>query len=98
MLSDIEMSEIISDVINNDSYHISPVVDIRDSLGEQVTADLTKLRPGTDIFIDGRLFSKSDANQWYYSIGLNPPLYLTDREMANIAQQFGDKTQLSSIL
>lgn len=97
MLNNIEMSEIISSAIG-DSYHVSPVVDIRDSLGEQVAVDLTKLRPGTDIFIDERLFSKSDADRWYYSIGLNPPIDLTDREVANIIQQLGDKAELSSIL
>lgn len=97
MLNDIEMNEIISNAID-DSYHISPVVDIRDSLGEQVTVDLTNLRPGTDIFIDERLFSKSDADRWYYSIGLNPPIDLTDREVANIIQQLGDKAELSSII
>ena len=97
MLNDIEMNEIISNSIN-DSYHINPVVDIRDSLGEQVTVDLAKLWPGTDIFVDGRLFSKSDADRWYYSIGLSAPIDLTDREVANIIQQLGDKAQLGSTL
>lgn len=97
MMNDLEMNELISSVIY-DSDNISPVVNIKDGNGETVTVDITKLNPGTDVFIDGRLFSKSDTDRWYYSIGLNPPIDLTDREVANIIQQLGDKTQLSSIL
>lgn len=97
MINDLEMNELISSVIY-DSDNISPVVSIKDGTGEMATVDITKLKPGTDVFIDGRLFSKSDNNEWYYSIGLNPPIDLTDREVANIIQQLGDKTQLSSIL
>lgn len=96
MMNDLEMNELISSV--NDSDDISPVVSIKDGTGETVTVDITKLKPGTDVFIDGRLFSKSDADRWYYSIGLNPPIDLTDREVANIIHQLSDKTQLSSIL
>lgn len=97
MMNDLEMNELISSVIY-DSDDISPVVNIKDGTGETVTVDITKLKPGTDVFIDGRLFSKSDADRWYYSIGLNPPIDLTDREVANIIKQLGDKAQLSSIL
>lgn len=97
MMNDLEMNELISSVIY-DSDNISPVVNIKDGTGETVTVDITKIKPGTDVFIDGRLFSKSDADLWYYSIGLNPPIDLTDREVANIIKQLGDKTQLSSTL
>lgn len=97
MMNDLEMNELISSVIY-DSDNISPVVNIKDGTGETVTVDITKLKPGTDVFIDGRLFSKSDADRWCYSIGLNPPTELTDREVANIIRQLGDKTHLSSIL
>lgn len=96
MMNDLEMNELISSVIY-DSDNISPVVNIKGGTGETVTVDITKLKPGTDVFIDGRLFSKSDTDRWYYSIGLNPPIDLADREVANIIQQLGDKTQLSSI-
>lgn len=88
MMDDLEMNELISSVIY-DSDNISPVVNIKDG-----TVDITKLKPGTDVFIDGRLFSKSDQNEWYYSIGLNPPIYFTDREVANIINQLDGKAEL----
>lgn len=94
MMNDLEMNELISSVIY-DSDNISPVVNIKDGTGETVTVDITKLKPGTDAFIDGRLFSKSDQNEWYYSIGLNPPIYFTDREVANIINQLDGKAELS---
>lgn len=93
MMNDLEMNELISSVIY-DSDNISPVVNIKDGTGETVTVDITKLNPGTDVFIDGRLFSKSDQNEWYYSIGLNPPIYFTDREVANIINQLDGKAEL----
>ena len=93
MMNDLEMNELISSVIY-DSDNISPVVNIKDGTGETVTADITKLKPGTDVFIDGRLFGKSDQNEWYYSIGLNPPIYFTDREVANIINQLDGKAEL----
>lgn len=61
MMNDFEMNGVISSVIY-DSDNISPVVNIKDGTGETVTVDITKLKPGTDVFIDGRLFSKSDQN------------------------------------
>ena len=97
MMNDLEMNELISSVIY-DSDDISPVVSIKDGTGETVTVDIAKIKPGTDVFIDERLFSKSDQNEWYYSIGLNPPIYFTDREVANIINQLDGKAQLSSIL
>lgn len=100
MMNDLEMNELISSVIY-DSDNISPVVSIKDGTGETVTVavDLSNLLPGADVFVDGRLFSKSDQNEWYYSIGLNPPIYFTDREVANIIHQLGgDKAELSSML
>lgn len=98
MMNDLEMNELISSVIY-DSDNISPVVNIKDGTGEAVTVDLSNLLPGADVFVDGRLFSKSDTDQWYYSIGLNPPIDLTDREVANIIHQLGGgKAEFSSML
>lgn len=93
MMNDLEMNELISSVIY-DSDNISPVVNIKDGTGETVTVDITKLKPGTDVFIDGRLFSKSGQDEWYYSIGLNSPMYFTDREVANIINQLDGKAEL----
>ena len=93
MMNDLEMNELISSVIY-DSDNISPIVSIKGGTGETVTVDITKLKPGIDVFIDGRLFSKSDQNEWYYSIGLNPPIYFTDREVANIINQLDGKAEL----
>ena len=42
--------------------------------------------------------SKSDNNEWYHSIGLNPPIYFTDREVANIINQLDGKAELGSTL
>ena len=53
-MNDLEMNELISSVIY-DSDNISPVVNIKDGTGETVTVDITKLKPETDVFIDGRL-------------------------------------------
>ena len=92
-MNDLEMNELISSVIY-DSDNISPIVSIKGGTGETVTVDITKLKPGIDVFIDGRLFSKSDQNEWYYSIGLNPPIYFTDREVANIINQLDGKAEL----
>lgn len=93
MMNDLEMNELISSVIY-DSDNISPVVNIKGGTCETVTVDITKLNPGTDVFIDGRLFNKSDQNEWYYSIGLNPPIYFTDREVANIINQLDGEAEL----
>lgn len=93
MMNDFEMNGVISGVIY-DSDNISPVVNIKDGTGETVTVDITKLKPGTDVFIDGRLFSKSDQNEWYYSIGLNSPMYFCDREVANIINRLDGKAEL----
>lgn len=93
MMNDLEMNELISSVIY-DSDNISPVVSVKDGTGETVTVDITKLKPGADIFIDGRLFSKSDQNEWYYSIGLNSPMYFSDREVANIINRLDGKAEL----
>lgn len=61
---------------------------------KKVNVDLSELEVGTDIFIDGRLFTKLDEDEWGYSFGFNPATYFLDCEVAAIVNRLSDKSSL----
>ena len=96
MRNNFETDEVITNAIA-ESYDGPTTVTIMDASGKVVTVNLSELKPGTEIFVDGRLLTKFDEDEWHYSLGLNAPTLLLDCEVANIVNQLNTKSELSFI-
>lgn len=95
MYNNFETDEIIADAIG-ESLNVPTGVTMwgGPKSNEKVNVDLSELEIGTDIFIDGRLFTKLDEDEWGYSIGFNPATHFLDCEVAAIVNRLSDKSSL----